>query len=68
MNARIAKTLRSFAKYRILPYRVVKRVWENSSREEQLATLPQMKKVIEMGKDVEKKGKEMKYDKTTDNK
>lgn len=67
MNQQLSKSLRQFAKYRMLPYKAVKRAWDRSSKQEQLATLPEIKKVITMGKDADRRHREKQNDQTENN-
>lgn len=50
MNSKVAKTLRQFAKYRKIPYKVCKRIWNRSSKDEQDKTLPSILQFIEEAK------------------
>ena len=54
MNGELSKTLRQFAKYRKLPYKGVKKIWERSSKQEQMETLPQIKQFIVQAKQNDK--------------
>ncbi len=55
MSQKLVKLIRQFAKYRGIPYRVAKKVWDRSPREEQIRLIPELKRAIEVGKDAEKK-------------